>query len=276
MVEGPRTNLRKGQPKAIVFLGGGRITSALAAGLRLDGYAGGIVVYDRHPEKLRALRREARVQAARDLKSAVARAEMLIVAVRPASVAEMLEEVAACGARPPKLCVSLAAGVPLRKLRARLPVRWARAMPSPVCRVGRGFTPLCFDASMGKSERARVRKLFARVGAVVDVPEGQFDAITAAASPTHGYHALATLATAARDAGLRGNAALTAAAHALADGIGYWRQSGESLDDLLHEAATPGGIAAATMAAMDESGYARAVKNGIRAGVKQARRNAKR
>ncbi len=259
-----------------MFLGGGRITSALAAGLRLDGYAGGIVVYDRHPEKLRALRREARVQAARDLRSAVARAEMLIVAVRPASVAEMLEEVAACGVTAPGLCVSLAAGIPLRKLRGRLAVGWARAMPSPVCRVGRGFTPVCFDSSVRKGERVRVRKLFARVGAVVDVPESQFDAITAAASPTHGYHALATLAKAARDAGLRGNAALTAAAHALGDGIGYWRESGESLEDLLHEAATPGGIAAATMAAMDESGYARAVRNGIRAGVKQARRNAKR
>ena len=142
----------------IAFLGGGRITSALAAGLRLGGYAGEIVVYDRHPEKLRALRREARVLAARNLQSAVARAEMLIVAVRPASVAEMLREVAACGVAAPELCVSLAAGIPLRKLRARLAVRWARAMPSPVCRVGRGFTPICFDSSVRKSERARVRK----------------------------------------------------------------------------------------------------------------------
>lgn len=276
MVEGPRTNLRKGESKAIVFLGGGRITGALAAGLRLGGYAGEIVVYDRHPEKLRALQREARVQAARDLKSAVARAEMLIVAVRPASVAEVLTEVAACGVAAPGLCVSLAAGIPLRKLRGRLAVRWARAMPSPVCRVGRGFTPVCFASGVRKGERVRVRKLFARVGAVIDVPESQFDAITAAASPTHGYHALATLAKAARDAGLRGNAALAAAAHALGDGIGYWRESGESLEDLLHEAATPGGIAAATITAMDDSGYARAVKNGVRAGVKQARLNARR
>ena len=42
--------------KATVFLGGGRITGALVAGLRLAGYAGEIVVYDRNPEKLRALR----------------------------------------------------------------------------------------------------------------------------------------------------------------------------------------------------------------------------
>lgn len=262
---------------AIAFLGGGRITSALVAGLRLSGYPGEIVVYDRHPEKLRALRRAARVQVARELKSAVSRAEMLIVAVRPASVAGMLEEVENCGVAAPKLCVSLAAGIPLRNLRAWLgSVRWARAMPSPVCRIGRGFTPVCFDASVRKSERVWVRKFFARVGAVVELAESQFDVITAAASPTHGYHALATLAKAARDAGLDGATALLAAAHALGDGIGYWRESGESVDDLLLEAATPGGIAAGTMAAMDKNGYARVVRSGIRAGVKQARRNARR
>jgi len=69
---------------------------------------------------------------------------------------------------------------------------------------------------------------------------------------------------------------MIAAAHALCDGIGYWRQSGEKLEDLLHEAATPGGIAAATMDAMDRAGYARVVAKGLRAGVAQARRNARR
>jgi pyrroline-5-carboxylate reductase len=110
----------------------------------------------------------------------------------------------------------------------------------------------------------------------MDLAERQLDAITAAHSPTHGYHALATLAKAAQDSGLDRGTALTAAAHALSDGIAYWRQSEKDLSELLREAATPGGIAAATMAAMDASGYARAVKNGIRAGIRQARRNARR
>jgi pyrroline-5-carboxylate reductase len=268
--------LRNGESKAIVFLGGGRITSALVAGLRLAGDERETVVYDRNPEKTRALRREFHVELACDLKSSVQRAEMLIVAVRPASVKAMLGEVVACGAAP-TLCVSLAAGVPLRNLRAWLGagVRWARAMPSPVCRIGRGLTPVCFDGSVRKSERVRVRRLFGRVGAVIDLPESQFDAITAAHSPTHGYHALATLAKVAQHAGLDRKAALLAAAHALCDGIGYWRESGESLDDLLREAATPGGIAAATMSGMDTAGYARVVEKGIRAGVKQARLNGK-
>jgi pyrroline-5-carboxylate reductase len=270
-VEGPLT-------RALVFLGGGRITGALAAGVRLAVDRRRIIVYDRHPEKLRALRRESRVEIAHDLKSAIEQAELLIVAVRPMSVNGMLAEVRACGARPPRLCISLAAGIPLRNLRAWLepPVRWVRAMPSPVCRIGRGLTPVTFDRGVTKAERARVRQLFDLVGPVLDLPERQMDAITATHSPTHGYHALAALAKAARSAGLDHKTALIAAAHGLADGIEYWRQSGQSLDELLAEAATPGGIAAATMAAMDRSGYSRAVTNGIRAGVRQARKNARR
>ncbi len=261
--------------KATVFLGGGHITGALAAGLRLAGFDGEIVVYDRHPEKLRALRRESRVEIARDLKSAAERAGMLVIAVRPASVKGMLGEVRACGVVAPKLCVSLAAGIPLQNLRAALAVRWVRAMPSPVCRVGRGLTALSFDRGVSKSERRRVRLFFERVGAVLDISEKRFDAFTATYSSSHGYHALAALAKSAQAAGLDRVTALTAAAHALSDGISYWRESGQPLEDLLREAATPGGIAAATMSAMDAAGYQRVVKAGIRAGVKQARRNAR-
>src|SRR5579862_3237332 len=264
--------------KATVFVGGGRITGALCAGLRLAGDRRTIVVYDRHPEKLRAMRRESRVEITRDLKSAVQRAEMLIVAVRPASVQDALREIASCGAAPPRLGVSLAAGIPIRNLQKWLgpPVRWARAMPSPVCRIAKGLNPLSFDASVSARERLHVRGIFEQVGPVIELPESQMDAITATHSATHGYHALAALAKCAEDAGLDSEIALIAASHALAEGILYWRESGLSLDELLHEAATPGGIAAATMAAMDKAGYARVVEKGIRAGIEQCRRNARR
>lgn len=262
--------------KATVFLGGGRITGALCAGLRLGGDRRRIVVYDRHPEKVRAMRRESRVEIARDLTSAIESAEMVIVAVRPASVKEMLGEVAACAAKLPRLWVTLAAGIPLENLRTWLPsVRWVRVMPSPVCRIGKGLNPVCFDAGVSEREKRLVRQMFRQVGPTFEIPESQLDAITATHSATHGYHALAALAKGARDAGLDEKTALIAAAHALGDGILYWRESGLSLEELLEEAATPGGIAAATMAAMDEAGYGRAVAKGLAAGVGQARRNAK-
>ena len=64
--------------KPILFVGGGRITSALCAGLRLGKYPPEIVVYDRNPDKLRALRTESRVTISHGLKQALARAEILI------------------------------------------------------------------------------------------------------------------------------------------------------------------------------------------------------
>ncbi|HZQ96189.1 MAG TPA: pyrroline-5-carboxylate reductase dimerization domain-containing protein [Candidatus Sulfotelmatobacter sp.] len=265
-----------GLKAATVFLGGGRITSALCAGLRRGGFAGDIAVYDRNPEKLRLLRKESHVEIARDLESAVARAQLLIVAVRPSSVGPLLAQVSATGAVA-GLCVSLAAGIPLSVLRKHMPTpaRWVRAMPSPVCRVGRGLTAISFDRPVSLSQRKCVCEFFERVGQVVEVPERRLDAFTAAYSSSHGYHALAALASAAQRAGLDRKTALIAAAHALADGIQYWRESGLGLDQLLREAATPGGIAAATLQAMDRAGYAALVAKGIQAGVRQAKQNAR-
>jgi len=265
---------KSGLKTATVFLGGGRITSALCAGLRLGGYESDLVVYDRNLSKLRALRRESGVEIARDLKSAMERAHMLILAVRPASVLRLLDEIASSGIAP-AMCVSLVAGVPLSTLRRGAEaVPWVRAMPSPVCRIGRGLTAITFDRAV-RIQGRQVREFFSIVGQVIEIPERQFDAFTATYSSSHGYHALATLASQAQRAGLDRKTALTAAAHALADGIAYWRESGLGLEELLREAATPGGIAAATMQAMDRTGYAMVVAKGIQAGIQQAKRNAK-
>ena len=51
---------------AVVFLGGGRITGALLAGLRLAGYRQPIVVHDRHPQ-VAATRRQYGVDVEPDL-----------------------------------------------------------------------------------------------------------------------------------------------------------------------------------------------------------------
>ncbi|MGA8492161.1 MAG: NAD(P)-binding domain-containing protein, partial [Terriglobales bacterium] len=267
------TDVKSGtRAKATVFLGGGRITSALVAGLRLAKYDNRIVVHDRNPSKLRRLKKRYRVAVEPDLRRAVEQAELLIVAVRPDSVSDLLRaigrfEIKKAG-RPPTL-VSLAAGIPLSRLRARLPspARWARAMPSPVCRSGRGLTALAFDRSLPSHARRDVKSLFERVGGVLEIPESQFDVFTVTFSSSHGYHALAALAASAQRMGLSRETAITAAAHALADGIIYWRESRIPLARLLEEAATPGGTAAAVIQAMDSSGYQNSIHHGLRAGI---------
>ena len=259
----------------IVFLGGGRITSAMLAGLRLQKVKHRFVVHDRNPGKLRALSKRYAVTVEPNLLTAVQQADVLIVAVRPSSVADLLRSLRK--ANRPLLAVSLAAGVPLRILTKALgsPVRWARAMPSPVCRSGRGLTGVTFPRGLPSRDRRRVIDLFASFGQVIEIPESKFDAFTVTYSSSHGYHALDALAKAGQAAGLDRRTALIASAHALADGVVAWREGKHSLESLLQEAATPGGIAATTMAGMDGAGYRKAIGKGVRAGLTRARANSR-
>jgi pyrroline-5-carboxylate reductase len=259
---------------SIVLLGGGRITSALIAGLRLAKFPGRIVVHDCHPKKLRRLQREFGAVPEPDLHHAVAAARILLIAVRPPSLESLLRQIGRIERTGhPIIAVSLAAGVPLAKLRKRLGPRvaWARAMPSPACRYGRGLTAVAFDRSMTKRARGEIRRLFRAVGPVLEIPEKQFDAFTVTYSVSHGYHALATLAAAAEKAGLPRKIALLASAHALADGIVSWREHQTSVPHLLKEAATPGGVAATILAAMDEAGYREIVARALRTGLARTR-----
>ena len=278
--------------KTAVFLGGGRITGALLAGLRLAGYEQPIVVYDHHPEKLRRLHREYGVTVERVLRRAIEQADLLIIAVRPDAVRDLLQQIKARapgrinpGKTNPAIVISLAAGIPLASLRGWLskpldkppgkPMNWARAMPSPAARSGHGLTALTFGRNFSPAARRDVRNFFAQVGATLEIPESQFDAFSVTYSSSHGYHALSVLAAAAQMIGLDRRTAMTAAAHALGDGIQAWRDGSISLDDLLQEAATPGGVAAATLATMDKSGYRRTVQKGLQAGLDRARSYAK-
>jgi pyrroline-5-carboxylate reductase len=271
--------------KATVFLGGGRITAALLSGLRLAGYKAPIIVHDRNPGKLRALKKEFGVRVEADLLDAVDQARLLIVGVRPSDVSDLLKTIrqssraatAQWGSHRFIAC-SVAAGIPLSNLQKLLgpPVRWARAMPSPVARSGQGLTALTLERGFPQADRLLVRQFFAQVGEVLEVPESRFDAFTVTYSASHGYHALAALAQSARTLGLDRKTAFIAAAHALGDAIISWRNGQESLDALLHEAATPGGIAATVMNSMDAGGYAKIIERALRAGMNRARENAKR
>lgn len=270
--------------QTIVFLGGGRITSALLSGLRLAVYRKPIVVHDRNPHKLRALKKEFGIAIEPDLFRAIAQAHLLIVAVRPANMMDLLRQIrhilekeSLRRKRGEVLACSVAAGIPLARLRAGIgpPFRWARAMPSPVARTGKGLTAVAFDRGFPKTGRAQVTRFFRNVSTVVEVPESQFDAFTVTYSPSHGYHALQALAWASQQEGLDRKIAYSAAAHALADAIDAWRNGDESLEALLHEAATPGGIAATVTSSMDSSGYARLLRKALRAGIARARANAR-
>src|ERR1700690_368803 len=145
--------MRGDSVSTVVFIGGGRITAAMLAGLRLGKTEHCLVVHDRNPGKLRNLKKTCAVAVEPDLERAVGQADLLIVAVRPGSVDELLGAIGKVRRellRPQLLAVSLAAGMPLRLLiRSAVPaLHWARAMPSPLCRSGQGLTAVTYSRSL--------------------------------------------------------------------------------------------------------------------------------
>ena len=255
----------------IVFLGGGRFTAALLAGLTAANFRAKFVVHDRHPQKLRKLQKKFGVAVELDLSSAVKRADLLILAVRPQSVRDLIRAMPAQERTLPVL--SLAAGIALESLRAWSPPRlqWARAMPSPACRTRHGLTALAFTVEYPRSARHLIESLFAGVGDVLILAESQFDTFTVLYSVSHGQHTLQAMTQAGVKLGLRRSVSERAAAHALCESIRSLRASDASLDDLLREAATPGGTSAAVLASLKDSGYTEMLERALRAGVRRAK-----
>jgi pyrroline-5-carboxylate reductase len=268
------------EQQGIAFLGGGRITAALIGGLRKSGANLRIVVHDRHPDKLARLEREFGVSVERDLHGALRGFQFWIIAVRPRSVPDLLSAIRAelPSVSGSIVAVSVAAGVSLTELRKSLgpPVRWARAMPSPATSTLNGLTALAFDQKFPPFAKKDVRELFSRLGNIVEIEDSQFDVFTATFSVSHGYHAMSALVRAAQNAGLDSKTAELAAAHAIGDAINSWRVHERSLRELLLEAATPGGIAAAVIASLEKDGYTDAIERAVRAGIAQAKTAAKR
>ncbi len=225
--------------------------------------------------KTEELKRQYGVIVEPDLHRAVESAHLLIIAVRPDSVHGLLKEIGAQLIRRSGSSESGSRRSSVQTARGLgSPVRWARAMPSPVCRSGRGLTALTFGRGLTVTARAQVRNLFAAVGTVLEIPENQFDAFTVTYSSSLGYHTLAALVAAAEAIGLDRKSARLAAAHALADGIAAWRGAIYPWRNCCKRQLRPAARRPAVMASLDDAGYGKILEQGLRAGIRQARKNA--
>ena len=169
----------------LAFLGAGSMGGAILRGVVASGVdVEGIIATNRTAAKADALAGLDRVTSIA-LESqptgnadAAAQARVILVGVKPAMVPDLLTEIAP-SLRPDAIVVSLAAGVKLSTFAAHLGegVTAFRSMPNTPATVGKAVTGLAAASGATDEERAIVRRLFEQVGAVVEVPEEQIDAL---------------------------------------------------------------------------------------------------
>jgi pyrroline-5-carboxylate reductase len=164
----------------IAVLGAGKIGEALLAGLLAAGQpAGELCFTERHPERARELTARHGV-AAVDVAEAAARAEVLVVAVKPQDIDPLLAELATAVA-PGTLVVSLCAGLPTSLYEQVLPdgTPVVRVMPNTPMLVGEAMSAISGGRHATDEHLAAVEKMLGSVGRVVRLPESQQDAVTA-------------------------------------------------------------------------------------------------
>ena len=172
---------------AVAILGAGSMGGAILSGLLAPGVTveGGIRVTNRTEAKAAALRTDGVASFSTEADpranvAAVSGARIVLAAVKPAMIPDLLGEVAA-GLDPDAVVVSVAAGVTTATMEALLPegVAVLRAMPNTPAVVGRAVTGLSAGSRSTAEQLALVSALFETVGTVVVVPEERIDALDA-------------------------------------------------------------------------------------------------
>ena len=148
----------------VAVLGCGILGGEIAKGLRrASAYESfEVVATQRNPERAREVEAALGVRCGTDNRGACAGASVVILAVRPQAMTDLLHEIAPA-LNPATLCVSIAAGLPLRFYEELLPAGTPviRAHPSPMVTVRRGLIALAAGTRAGDEEVARARRLFA-------------------------------------------------------------------------------------------------------------------
>src|SRR6202451_1622798 len=167
--------------KRIAVLGAGKIGGILLRAFLKQKLVQPKRVYAtvRHADKARALAKQLGIEASTDNRAAVHGADIILLAVKPQVVKEVLEEIKP-EMKPGKLIVSVVASVSTQLMEKQLgmdrPV--IRAMPNTPCAIGCGMTGLAKGIHAGNEHLEIARAMFEAVGRVVDVDEKQIDAVT--------------------------------------------------------------------------------------------------
>src|SRR4051794_41525905 len=150
--------------RGLAIIGGGKIGEALLSGLVRRGGADGIVVCERSPERAAQLSERYGVPAV-DLADAAARARVLLLAVKPQDIGVLLERLAGV-VDDGHLVVSVAAGVPTKRIEAALPqgIPVVRVMPNTPALVDEGMSVLSAGAHAGEDDLDEAEALLAAVG----------------------------------------------------------------------------------------------------------------
>lgn len=258
----------------LVIMGGGNMGAALAGGLVRAGW---------EPDSLAVVEVVAarRTQLVGELPGVVVHAKPtsevvsgagVVIAVKPGDAVDIAASVASLGARR---VLSIAAGVRLGAFEAVCGegVAVIRSMPNTPALIGEGMAAIAPGRSAGSDDIAWATAVLSAVGKVVQVTEGQLDAVTGVAGSGPAY--LFLVAEAMIDAGVAEGlprAVADTLVRQLFVGAGALLGSGQGDAQQLRAMVTsPGGTTAAGLAALERHAVRAAFASAVAEAARRSR-----
>jgi len=193
--------------KTLAVLGTGKLGGILLRAYLKQGLFASkrVTATVRHEEKAAALSKDLGVSGTTDNRKAVHGADIVLLAVKPQVVGDVLKEIAPELGKD-TLIISVAASVPTAYIEQRAGAKTAvvRAMPNTCSAVGCGMTGICRGAHASAEHLEIAKAMFNAVGRTVVVDEKNMDAVTglSASGPAFAYIILESLAEAGVKVGL--------------------------------------------------------------------------
>ena len=266
----------------LAFLGAGSMAGAIISGLLQPNVIrdGEIRVTNRSHD---AAARFAAVEGVQALaieqdpeanRRAVAGAKLVVIAVKPAMVPALLDEIADA-LEPGAVVVSVAAGVTIAAMEARLPetVTVIRTMPNTPARVGRGVTGIAASARASQADVDLVVSLFQTVGETIVLDESQIDALStiSGSGPAYVFYLIEQLESAAKALGFSEADAALMVRETFAGSLELLAASGEQPSDLRRAVTSPNGTTERAIAVFDAADLAGVFQTATQAALARAR-----
>jgi pyrroline-5-carboxylate reductase len=240
----------------IGFLGAGKMATALARGWLAAGLvtAERVVASDPLPQARQSFQAETGLRAIESNREVVADSDLLILAIKPQTMATLLAEIRSVLSTR-HLLVSIAAGVSLRQLADGLGSerRLVRVMPNTPCLVGASAAGYAPGEAATPEDIRLVDRLLNAVGRAFRLPEHLLDAVTglSGSGPAFVYVMIEALSDGGVRVGLPREVATALAAQTVFGAAKMVLETGSHPAVLKDMVASPGGTTIAGLHALE-------------------------
>jgi len=261
----------------IGFLGGGKMAAALAKGVAAAGLvkAANILASDPVPAALTAFAAQMGGKTTGSNVEVVKFARVLVLAVKPGNVAELLEEIRPFFT-PGHLLISIAAGMTIARLEGGLGqgARVIRVMPNTPALVGASATAYALGKAATAADAALAHNIFSAVGLAFPLKEAMLDAVTglSGSGPAYAYLMIEALSDGGVAAGLPREVATKLAAQTLLGSAKMVLETGLHPAVLKDMVTSPGGTTVEGLHELEKGSVRGILISAVRAATEKSRK----